>query len=738
MDNKKQGFFVVRAAAAIVILIAGIFFAFSKMALDTEYDFIKSFDAVGPVGFQQGDTLEQKLVVTTGQMHRLGICVVDQTGECTGKIDLVIMDDENGLVWQQAIDIAALQLRSITWLDVQQTVGMQGMYTLRIKSDEMTGILYIGSVEPEHSSDTAIGNAVKNGEELSAPVVVEMVFRTQLDARLRIILVVWAFAAAVYLLAFEHLFLNSKRAVITLALTVDMLLVSIYFRAGFEFQESLNYAMFAGLTAAFLVVAVIYVFLLSRNVEKAELYFVVSTLVFGMIYSVVLPPYSMPDEEYHFAQAYRLSNAMMGQPVNDADGYIYMRECDINYRELCPNNEYTIDMIKALIRGNKERSEMMAPSECQRTASVPVTMYVPQAVGITLGRLLHVNYARLIFMARMMNLFVFLIIVYWAIREIPYGKWIFFAICQIPMLLETVSSCSYDTPVLSLAFLFAAYLLKLCVQPERVGRRQLYVLAAIVFLFAPLKPVYAPLTALVFLLPGGKISDDKRKNQVCKFMLFAAAMVSLILVYQFSVGMMSEVKSNTVYAVDETVQDQGGTMVLREVYQIDNNMPYMWPDLKYMIENPFHLTESLMQSFVVYADEYWMALFGCGLGHLWDWHNPAYTGILMLILLYISYRKDNGQGAAIADFKGRFWILLMVAGSFFGVFLAMYLSYSVPQGKIVAGVQGRYMLPLLVVLPFFLRIGQNVDRRTRTGVVMLSLTAQILAILNIAMQVWNY
>lgn len=738
MDNKSKFFFVVRAVAAIVILIAGIFFAFSKMYLDTEYDFIKSFDAVEPIGFQQGDTLEQKMVFTTDRIHSLGVCVVDQSGDCSGKIDIAIIGEENGLVWQQTIDVEALQLRSITWFDVQQTVETQEMYTLRMTSDEMAGILYIGSVEPGCGSGTAVENAVKNGEELSVPIIVEMVFRTQLDARMRIILVVLAFVAAVYLLAFEHLFLNRKRAVVTLALTVNILLVSIYFRAGFEFKESLNYAMFAGLAAAFLVVAAIYVFLLSKNIGKVELYFAVSTLIFGMIYSVVLPPYSMPDEEFHFAQSYRLSNAMMGQPINDADGYIYMRECDINYRESCPNNEYTIDMLKALIRGNNECSEAMMPSECQRVASVPVTMYISQAIGITLGRLLHVNYARLVFMARMTNLFAFLFIGYWAIKVIPYGKWIFFAICQIPMLLETVSSCSYDVPVLSLTFLLIAFLLKFSVQSERVGKRQLYFLAVIIFVFAPLKPVYAPLAALVFLLPDEKISDEKRKSRGCKFMLFAVAMVSLILTYHFSIGMMSQVKSNTVYAAAETVQDQDSIVVLREIYQIDNNRPYKWPDLKYMIENPFHLTESLMQSFVVYTDEYWMALMGCGLGRLWDWHNPAYTGMLMLILLYTSYRRDNGQGAAIAEFKGRLWILLMVVGSFFGVFLAMYLSYSDPRGKIVAGVQGRYMLPLLVVLPFFLRKGQHDNGRIWTGGVMLSLTAQILAILNIAMQVWNY
>lgn len=739
MDRKKV-LFTIRYIAALLILISGLFFAVSTMYFDSEYDFIKSDDEIKPIEFQQGDIIEQPLTFGMDKVRKIGICSVAKTENCTGEIYISLLDVESDLVWQEMVHIEDLQMQGITWLDVQQFVEPQQSYKLTLSAEKMTGMVYFGIIDAADCSDTINDNAVKNEVELSNPIVAEFSFYARLDKRMRIIILVWTFMAVVYMLGFEKLFMSKKRAGITILLTVDILLVSIYFRSGFKLSESLNYFMFAGLVAAFFVVAIIYLFLLFKNIKKVEVYFAVSTFIFGIVYSIVLPPYSMPDEGFHFAQANRLANAMMRQPINDEQGYIYMRECDIVYREQRPYNEYTIDMIKALIRGENDQAETMAPSECQRIASVPITMYIFQAIGVVIGRLFHFNYARLVFMARFMNLIMFVCAGYWAIKITPYGKWTFFAVCQIPMLLETVSSCSYDVPILAGVLIFVAYLLKLCGQNERVSIMQIVKLAIIVFFFAPLKPVYVPLAALVFLIPDNNISDEMWKSRAYKIMVVAVALISVQLIYVYSVGSMVRVRDDIVYAnmkivaIDDT---DAASFELEPSYQISNNKPYVWPSLEYMAENPFNLVESFMGAYIVYADEYWLALIGCGLGGLWDWRNPAYVGVITLILLYISYRKDNGEGSYIVNLKGRLWSIVMIAGSLFGVFLAMYLGYSDPRDKVIGGVQGRYMLPLLAVLPFFLRKSEGDNVREETGIVMLSLIVQIVAVLNIAMQIWN-
>lgn len=735
--NKDRYIWGIRFIIALAVFLIGIYFVLSKQYFDTEYNKIRTFKEIGSVELEQGDVLEQTMFFNMDKIHSLGICAVNRTNNCTGIINVSLLDENNNIILQENVNAESLQLQKITWFDIGQEVEQQKKYTLRISVDKITGMIYIGTIGSDMNSDGVETNAVKNAEEISESLVVESTFYKCLNIKTRILILVWTVVLIIYILGFERLFRNKKRSIITLALTVDMLAVSMYLRVGFEFKESLNYVMFAGLIAAFTIIGALHLFLLSRGVKRAENYFVISTLILGIVYSLILQPFSMPDEEFHFAEAYRLSNAIMGQPVNDENGYIYMRECDINERVSCPDNSYTVDMLKALIRGNNDRSENMVPSECSRNIYSPIIMYIPQAIGITVGRLLHVNYVRLIFLGRLMNLLMFTFITYWAIRIIPFGKWIFFVICQIPMLLESVSSLSYDTLILALTFFFIAYLLKLYAKDEKINLKQIGVLIIIAFVYATLKPVYIPLIALVFLLPDKKISNNRWKSVVCKASIMGVGLLSALLLYKFSFMSMLNIQDDIIHTEVQMVSDEGMAAELTEIYQITDNIPYELPNIKFIMENPFDLIESYMGAFLTYADEYFLALFGCGLGRLWDLHNPMYIGILMMLLLCISYKKDNGNEDYIIKIKGRLWTIFLTAGSCFAVFLSMYFAYTQPDIKVIRGVQGRYMLPLLMVLPLFLR-KRNTDEQTEnTGIVMSSLTIQILAILSVCMEIWN-
>lgn len=756
MGKKTKVFWMIRIAAVLVLLMAGTFFAVSKKYFDTSYNRIQEFREIESVELRQGDVLTQTLFFNMDKINSVGICAVNRTNNCEGIIGISIADGNNSIIWEDTVDAGAIDLQRMTWFKVKQPVEEQEEYTLILSADEMNGVIHIGAIDADKSSNGVTENAVKNGAELSKPIVVETTFYARLDKQMKLLIFIWTVTMIIYIMGFEKLFLNKKRGTVTLALTVEILILSIYFRSGFAFKESLNYIMFAGLAAAFSITALIYIFMLYKDVCRVEWYFAVSTLIFGIVYSLILPPFSMSDEGAHFEQAYRLSNAIMGQPVNDEHGCIYMRECDISDRGSYLDNGYTIDILKALIRGNNDASETLIPDGSMRNLnssaakndaiiklngpadlSASVIMYLAQAAGITIGKILHFNYVRLVYMGRLMNLIMFIFITYHAIKIIPYGKWVFWAICQIPMVLETVSSQSYDTLILAMTFLFVAYLLKLCVQQTKITMKNLFILTIIVFFSVPLKPVYVPFAALVFLLPDENISDIKWKSLTCKLAIMGAAILAVLLAHKFHIGVMSQIKDSIIYAEDtKTVSDEGMEKEQEESYIIKDNDPVGLPSKEFLIENPFNVVESYMGAFIVYADEYWLALFGCGLSHLWDLRNPAYIGMMTILLLYISYKKDSGQGEYIAGLKGRLWVIFLMAGSLAAIFLAMYLGYTRASIKVVRGVQGRYMLPLLIALPMFLK---KYDRNliTKESVIMFSHVIQVLAILSVCMQIWN-
>ena len=733
-DNKCL--FVFRMIISAIVLIVGFYFAFTQKYFDTGYNKIASFDRIEAIELRTDDILEQTISFNADNVDNIGLCAVNRTNNCAGNLKMSLWEDEN-IVWENIVDVENLTLNKMVWFPVKQIVASQKKYTFRLTAEQMEGRLHIAGITQEENAEGIEGNAVKNGEELAQSFVLETTFRARLNLKTRILIIAWSIIIVVYILGFEQLFLNKIRGSIALFITVDIFAISTYFRLGLQFNDSLNYVMFMGLIVAFTLVAILYSVLLLRNCEKVEVYFVISTLVFGMIFSIILPPFSAPDEDFHFAEAYRLSNAIMGQPINDEQGYIYMRECDIQNYEWYPDNEYTIDMIKKLIRGDKEYSEEMRASNSRRNGAVPIIMYVPQSIGITIGRLLHFNFARTVYLGRWMNLLTFIAITIIAIRLLPYGKWIIYAICQIPLMMEIIPSYSYDILILSGTFLLVAYLIKLCQQNENVSGRQLGLLMLIAALYGSLKPVYIPLVALVFLIPNIKINSVRWKSYISKVIIVGIAIISFLLMNKGSFMSMKWIENKTLDIDVGMLYDENMVIEEMEVYKIQDRDPCNRPDFAFLLDNPFDMVESYMGAFLAFMDEYILSLFGNYLG----WYHiriPIYISILAMILLYISYKADNNNKEEINLFIKNLWIIFLLLGSCFAIFLSMYVANTSPSNKTIIGVQGRYIIPLLALLPLFIRNKQLTNRSNKnTVVVMLSFTIQILAILSVCGYIWS-
>lgn len=731
----KRCFWIIRIILSIGILLTGLYFAFTKSYFDTKYNKISSFQGIEAIELEQGDMLEQKICFEMEYVDSVGICAVNRTNNCAGSFNLSICDGDN-VLWKKAVNIEELTLGKMVWFSVQKMAENEKEYTLTLSIEQLEGRLFIAGINEEKNAHGVVGNVMKNGIELGNALIAETTYRTSLNWKMQILIALWTVIAVAYILGFEQLFRNKTRGIITIFLTVDILAVSIYFRFGLQFQESLNYIMFIGLIGGFAVVAALYSFLLLRKNEKVELYFIISSFVFGMIFSVILPPFSAPDEDFHFTVAYRLSNAIMGQPINDEQGYIYMRECDIQNYERYPDNEYEIDIIKALIMGSKESSENIVASERNQNSFVPIIMYVPQAVGITIGRLLHFNYVRVVLLGRWMNLMTFIAITAFAIKLIPCGKWIFYAICQIPLLMEVVSSYSYDVLILAGSFLFIAYLIRLCRQDDKISMKQMGMLMLLAAAYGPLKPVYIPLLGLVFLIPNHKISDTKWKSLGIKTLIVGLAAISFLLVNKFSLMSMRWIENETIAISSEVMYDESMVLEETEYYDIVDRDPCNRPNMTFLLQNPLDMVESCMGAVLAFMDEYVLSTFGNYLG----WYHiriPVYISLLAMLVLYLSYVADDGDAVKLMGNGGRLWTIFLMAGSCFAVFLTMYLKNTIPSNKSIIGVQGRYMIPMLAVLPLFLQRKHAGNEHNKAGIVMLSLTIQVLAVLSVCMYIWS-
>ncbi|MCI8465131.1 MAG: DUF2142 domain-containing protein [Lachnospiraceae bacterium] len=472
-----------------------------------------------------------------------------------------------------------------------------------------------------------------------------------------------------------------------IALAAGILLVAVFWFIGYKTDIRLILHGFSNRTLTayciltlllLLFAALLAAFFIKGRQAKPEKLFLVCALVLGTVWMFLMPPLSAPDEIVHYSTAYQWSNRMLLIEPVDEDGLIRMRAEDAGA-------PFTI-----LNSHTKENYQVFfdALSEpCQDSSMVsftyePVKMgifpYFPQAVGITIGRLLHLGWAGTMLLGRLGNLLFFVFCMYQAIKRAPFGKMIFFVVSMLPMTQELVSSFSYDVVPFSLAALFTAICFEDAYVKARIGRREVAVLAVILMVMVPCKLVYVLLAGLCLLIPKEKFGSNR-------FYVASAAAVVLLAAASLIISNMSTLNE---YA--------GGSGNYIE-----------WADspgytLDMLLSNPLHTAFLLLNTIRTQTGYYWGTMIGKKLGWLDVPINDLYI-LGFSALLFLAALKEEKEAPAISRGK-KAWCLVLCAGISFLVLLSMFLGWT-PVGQIyIRGVQGRYFLP---ILPLFLLMLRN-------------------------------
>lgn len=197
-------------------------------------------------------------------------------------------------------------------------------------------------------------------------------------------------------------------------------------------------------------------------------FFIVVATVFGGFFMLVTPPLQTPDETVHFLRAYQISEA---NPVIDrVDGKVGGRlpkslgdtiaETTTNPQiSFYPSAKYdagkTYRSLSIDDDGQKEVYDFSA------TALYSPVSYMPQAVGVGVGRLLGLSPVVMMYLGRLCNLATWIALIALAIKFIPRKKWVVAAVGLLPMALSQAASLSSDVVAVGLVAVFVCYLLHL-------------------------------------------------------------------------------------------------------------------------------------------------------------------------------------------------------------------------------------------------------------------------------------
>lgn len=352
---------------------------------------------------------------------------------------------------------------------------------------------------------------------------------------------------------------------------------------------------------------------------------------------------------------------------------------------ISPDNEWGRGAIESLcLELNQQDTAATLCKETGLSTSVSFQSlgYLPSACGIWLGRVLRLPFSYKFILGKLFNLTFYAFICYLAIKVAPCKKYLLSFIALLPSNVFMAANYSYDPWINCLTLFGAALLLRLI-----TGRTKLkcstYVATVLVFVFAfAPKAVYFPLLGLLFLIPSARFSDNRQKRTFESILLFFGVLVVISFLIPF-------IASNGGGAGDA----RGGDNVnsTQQVQFIMSN-----PLIAFGILSKFVFVEFLNPGFI--------NSIATNIAYLGDIASnaPVFSYLPIILGTVICILDSNDTSISLIGRKNAIWCSLLLLVTCYLISTALYISFTGVACERVAGVQARYLTPLLFVADLFI------------------------------------
>lgn len=428
--------------------------------------------------------------------------------------------------------------------------------------------------------------------------------------------------------------------------------------------------------------------LATRTIRIEYLYLAIS-LVFATVFAVITPPYSVPDEGTHFKLSYNLSELGILRKDRTYPASIAKMDTTFNYLAFVAGNKTSASQILKEFEVKTEpetRYPILA-----NDYSLP---YLPQAIGIFIGRLFSSHLLYPFYLGRLFNLVLCSFLIFFSIKLIPSPFRPFMVLLALmPKTIFLLGSLSYDSLTIGLSFFSIALFLYYAYSFEgNIGYKELIIMGLTVLLLLLIKPPYFLIGALFFLIP------PKKFGKMYRYILVGLGVTILAIFFLKGIPVINDYRTRLDKVSASGVFTREGTPMN------DPNMPLFRPDeqLKNIVVNFSGYLDLVFKSGFDYYREYLLKSFVGVLGYI-DVELPdllTYSYLWLILFVAASVSRSNIRIGI--QRKILFAGLLIIA--YFAIETAMYLFATRPGRDRVFGVQGRYFIPLA---PLFLMLFYN-------------------------------
>ncbi len=482
------------------------------------------------------------------------------------------------------------------------------------------------------------------------------------------------------------------------------------------------YKLFA-LIALLLAAGLAAVYLLCAKKAKTETVFLAAALVLGLVFCVFTPINGGPDEYVHLATSYDISNTLLG--VEKApDGMLTVRECDsaVSYVKPVEYGAFSLsDMARGLFAAPPEAAVRESYVQVEaRLVNGYQPVFWPQALGITVGRVLGLGFVPTVIAGRVFNLVFYVLLAWLALRMMPVHKTALALAAMLPMALQLAGSLCYDVYVLALAPLYTAALLREICDPAPLTGRRTALLAVLLALVAPAKAIYVVLALGVLALPRTKFAGRAKERRTKALLLALAAAVWAIFNVAPVLRTVTEhtetprpelpaVQQALQYPFEIDQQEPEAEIILTDDLDANGDSKTFY-SIGYILRHPVQTVRLVTDTVMTQSARLLESTLGLRLGELIvvELRGSTLWLLGMLAALILSLLPADDPDKRLNSFVFSPFQRLVFAGCFvlvLGLSAAACIMWTPVNYDTIFGLQGRYLLPALPLALLALPMG---------------------------------
>lgn len=416
-----------------------------------------------------------------------------------------------------------------------------------------------------------------------------------------------------------------------------------------------------------MIVSLITIILLILN-NKVKLSiegkFLFISLILGFTYTFASPVFTQSDESYHFIRAYQVAKGDLISPT-DSFGNAFDNMPKSIYKVLWDDDdiypEYkNYEDIKRLTKVPLNKNDVSY--EGIRASIYIFLNYIPHAIGIKVGMIFNLPPYFVGLLGRLTNMLICTLLLYVGLKILPIAKKTMALLLLSPTVIAYNASMSADGVVTVASFLLTALVLK-CVYEKPKLNYKWYTLFMIIVLFvSTCKTAYLPLIGILIFLPYDCFKDKKNK------WIYS---ISLILFGIFTSMLWMKVGH---VIIGEYISEGG---MAKYIHFVKVYFLTMMKDTVSYVQNVFagnYLYQAQVNPYSIISIIY-----------------------LMLFVLSFISEKDKNKMRSIEKMVVAFIMVVIITL----VAYAMYANNTKIESDYIIGIQGRYYIPMLLLLPFF-------------------------------------